>query len=221
MARIARIAWSGCPYHVTHRGNRGELVFLEEADYRVYLDTLSRNSVREGLRIWAYCLMANHVHLIVVGDNTTSMARAIGNTHRRHAQRVNARQSWSGHLWANRFYSTPMDERHLWTAVRYVELNPVKAGLVINPTDFPWSSARAHAGRVKDGLLALERPFPGVIQDWNAWLLEGADDPRVEALRLNTSTGRPSGSPEFVSDLERRLGRAVRARSHGRPRLIR
>jgi putative transposase len=219
VARIARIVWTGCPYHVTHRGNRGGQVFLHEADYLVYLDMLSSNSVREGLRIWAYCLMPNHVHLVVVGENATSMARTIGNTHRRHAQRVNGRQGWTEHLWANRFYSTPMDERRLWVAVRYVELNPVRAGLVRNPTDFPWSSARAHSGKTKDRLLAAERPFPGAVDDWNAWLLEGVEDPQFEAIRQNTSTGRPSGSADFVHDLERRIGRGVRARPHGRPTL--
>jgi putative transposase len=216
VARIARIVWTGCPYHVTHRGNRGGAVFVQESDYLVYLDMLSSNSVREGLKVWAYCLMPNHVHLIVVGENVNSMARALGNTHRRHAQRLNGHQGWTGHLWANRFYSTPMDERHLWVAVRYVELNPVRAGLVENPTDFRWSSARAHSANAKDGLLAPERPFPGSVEDWTAWLLEGVDNSQLDAIRLNTSTGRPSGSADFARDLEGRIGRSVRARSRRR-----
>jgi putative transposase len=219
VARIARIVWTGCPYHVTHRGNRGGPVFFDESDYLVYLGLLSSNAVREGLRIWAYCLMPNHVHLIVAGDRATSMARAIGSTHRRHAQRVNGRQGWTGHLWANRFYSTPMDGRHLWAAVRYVELNPTRAGFVKSPAEFPWSSARAHAGMATEGLLAVDRPFPGHIADWNAWLLEGVDDPLVEAIRRNTSTGRPSASEAFAREMELGLGRTVRARPHGRPPL--
>jgi putative transposase len=220
VARIARIAWIGCPYHVTHRGNRGGPVFLSESDYLDYLNLLSSIAAREGLEVWAYCLMANHVHLIVVGRSETSMARGIGNTHRRHARRINTRQGWTGHLWANRFYSTPMDEKHLWTAVRYVELNPVRARLVRKPSDFAWSSARAHAGTLTDGLLAAGRPFPGSIDDWERWLLEGLDDPRVAAIRHNTSTGRPSGTASFVEDLEQRLGRRLKAKAHGRPPLL-
>jgi putative transposase len=215
LARIARIAWTGCPYHVTHRGNRGGAVFLLDSDRRFYLGLLSARAAQEGLKVWAYCLMSNHVHLIVVGERSTSMARGIGNTHRRHAQRLNAREGWTGHLWANRFYSTPMDERYLWAAVRYVELNPVRAGLVRNPSDFPWSSARAHASGTKDGLLASDRPFPGSVDDWEGWLLAGIHDAEANAIRLNTSTGRPSGSESFVRQLESSSGRLLGVRKRG------
>lgn len=216
--RIARIAWPGCPYHVTHRGNRRGLVFLEEGDRAAYLELLRTVAQREGLKIWAYCLMPNHVHLVVVGEYERSMARAIGNAHRRHAQRINAREHWSGHLWSSRFYSTPMDESHLWAAVRYVELNPVRAGLVRRPDEYPWSSARQHATGSEDPILDPARPFPGAISSWVEWLLEGLGDVTAHAIRSGTSTGRPCGSDGFIQELEHRIDRVVAAKPHGRPR---
>jgi len=215
LPRIARIAWTGCPYHVTHRGNRRGAVFLQDSDRHSYLGALSARAVREGLRIWAYCLMPNHVHLIVVGERATSMARCIGHTHRRHAQRVNTREGWTGHLWANRFYSTPMDDRYLWIAARYVELNPVRAGLVRRPTDYPWSSARAHACGTADSVLDPDRPFPGAVEDWEEWLLTGIDSDDVKAIRSQTSTGRPMGSEAFVRELEGQTGRSLGVRQRG------
>jgi putative transposase len=184
-------------------------VFLDDSDRLGYLGLLAAQAVREGLRIWAYCLMPNHVHLIVVGDRAASMARCIGNTHRRHAQRVNMREGWTGHLWANRFYSTPMDDRYLWAAARYVELNPVRAGLVRRPTGYPWSSAGAHARTTHDPLLDPERPFPGAVEDWEEWLLTGIDSEEMNVIRSHTSTGRPCGSESFLSALEGRTGRRL------------
>ena len=115
------------------------------------------------MAVWAYCLMDNHVHVLAVGLEKHSIPRALGNAHREHSCRINMERSVTGHLWANRYFSTALDEPHLWAAVRYVELNPVRANIVTDPTDYRWSSARAHAGLVKDGLLDPERPFPGPI----------------------------------------------------------
>lgn len=139
MARLARIAAPGIPYHVTQRGNRRQPVFFQEDDYRAYLQELWRQSERFGLRIWAYCLMTNHVHLIAVPDHEQSLARGLGETHRRYTRRVNFREGWRGYLWQGRFGSVPLDELHLIAAMRYVERNPVTAGLVSRAEDYPWS----------------------------------------------------------------------------------
>ena len=210
MGRIARVVFPGCPYHVTHRGNRREPVFFGAEDRRRYLQLLRMYAQRSGMRIWCYCLMSNHVHLIVVGDEQHSLARAIGYAHARHSSWVNKCRGWTGHLWANRFYSSPLDEDHLWAAARYAELNPVRAGLARRAEEYPWSSARAHTLGLLDSTLATIRPFPGSIENWGRWLAEGMADPRFATIRANTSTGRPSGSPEFVRLLERRLGRVLR-----------
>lgn len=215
MARVPRVAVPGCAYHVTHRGNRREDVFFRDEDRLVYRDLLIEYAGRYGLEVWAYCWMTNHVHLVVVGHRPDSLARTIGNGHRGYAQYLNRRQGWSGHLWSNRFHSTPLDAPSLWRAVRYVELNPVRAGLANEAADYPWSSARAHARAEADPLLAPGRPFPGAIGDWQAWLRGGLEAAHLEALRANTSTGRPTGSPDFVLQLEQRLGRRLRPRFRG------
>jgi len=160
--------------------------------------------------------MSNHVHLLVVPERSDSLARGIGEAHRRHSRIINKRKGWTGHLWANRFYSTPLDEHHLWVAVRYVELNPVRSGQVSRAHEYDWSSARANASGMASALLDVQRPFPGGIEDWDAWLHAGLGDPRLDAIRANTSTGRPTGSESFVIDLEKRLGRVLRPRNPGR-----
>ena len=191
-------------------------MFLEDSDRHTYLSTLRDYADRFGLEVWAYCLMTNHVHLLVMPRYATAPALAIGVSHRLHSRRVNARHGWLGHLWANRYFSTVLDEHHLWCAVRYVELNPVRAGLVARAEDYRWSSARAHTGGWPDPLLSAARPFPGVIQDWSSWLAEGTDPAAEALLREASRTGRPCGSATFVASAELALGRILRARPAGR-----
>jgi putative transposase len=126
------------------------------------------------------------------------MAKVINRTHSRYARIVNKRHDWTGHLFANRYYSTALDELQLWQAVKYIELNPVRAGLVARAEEFPWSSARAHALNHPDALLSPRRPFPGGMRDWRGWLAEGLSVPALERLRDNTRTGRPTGEQAFV-----------------------
>ncbi len=216
MARIARVAYPDCPYHVTHRGNHRELVFLHDTDRVLYLEFLREEAERCGLDVWAYCLMPNHVHLIVTGRDSSAMAGAIGHAHRRHSRRINRREGWTGHLWANRFYSTPLDDRHLWVAARYVELNPVRAGLAVRPEEFPWSSARAHLFGADDPILAETDPFAEAPCVWRDWLAAGADPAPEDAIRRNTATGRPTGSEAFVRRIESALGRTLAPRRRGR-----
>ena len=216
MPRVARVVIVDCPVHVTHRGNRGHAVFTCDRDRDLYRDVVHEYAVLHELRIWAYCLMTNHVHFVVVGRRADSLARAIGTSHRVYARRLHAREGWTGHLWGNRFFSTPLDEAHLWAAARYVELNPVRAGLVGDPIEYRWSSARVHAGLGRDRLLAPERPFPGDVGDWRTWLLTGLQDERAEAIRRATRSGRPCGDREFVSKLEHHLARTLKPGRRGR-----
>ena len=157
MPRFARVVVPGYPYHVTHRDNRRGDVFFADEDRDVYRRWLQEYATECDLRIWAYCMMSNHVHLLVVPGRKDSLATAIGRTHMRHARWVNRRQGWTGHLWANRFYSTVPDEPHLWAAVKYLERNPVRAGIVDHAHGYEWSSAPAHALGRKDSLLSSDR----------------------------------------------------------------
>ncbi|MCE5228186.1 transposase [bacterium] len=167
--------------------------------------------------------MGNHVHLIAVPLEKRALARTIGLAHGRHARLVNAPRGWTGHLWANRFYSTALDEAHLWTAIRYVELNPVRAGLVRGTERWPWSSARAHALGESDPMLDPARPFAAGARDaltgrfvsWSEWLARGLADDKADALREATRTGRPLGDELFVKRLEAELDRTLAPQKRG------
>ena len=153
MARLARVVAPGYPHHVTQRGNRRQPTFFSDKDYEAYLDLMGEWCRRFGVGIWAYCLMPNHVHLIAVPESREGFCRAIGEAHRRYTGMINFRERWRGHLWQGRFASYPMDEPHLLMAARYIELNPVRAGVVKKPGSYAWSSAAAHLSGKSDRLL--------------------------------------------------------------------
>jgi putative transposase len=146
MARFARAVAVGCAHHITQRGIDRQRVFFTDADRRTYLDLLGAYARQARLRVLAYCLMDNHIHLLAVPDEPASLAVALRRAHGRYALYLNARRRRTGHLWQNRFYSCALDERHLWIALRYVERNPVRASLVTRAEKYEWSSAAAHLG---------------------------------------------------------------------------
>ena len=214
MARIARVVAPGLPHHITQRGNRRLETFFCEEDYREYLSLLAETCKRCDVEVWAYCLMPNHVHLIVVPSSEGGLRRAIGEAHRRYTRWVNFREGWRGHLWQERFASFPMDETHLLAAARYVELNPVRAKMVKNPVKYPWSSAAAHmAGH--DDLLVKVGPLLEMVGDWGTYLSGGITELEAERLRLHERTGRPLGNERFLTNLEKTLGRLLRKRKPG------
>jgi len=144
MARIARVVAPGYPHHVTQRGNRRQRTFFGAADYRAYLALMAEWCASQKVRILAYCLMPNHVHLVAVPREARGLARAIGGAHRRYTRRINFRKRWRGYLWQGRFGSCVMDRKHCLAAARYIERNPVRAGLVTRAWKWPWSSAAAN-----------------------------------------------------------------------------
>src|SRR5579863_1063588 len=146
MARLARIAIVNIPHHVTQRGNARQFLLASDSERLVYLQLLRRYVQLHELALLGYCLMSNHVHLIVVPRRPESLGLALKNTHGRYASYWNAAHQSTGHVWQGRFYSCPLDEAHLWIALRYAERNPVRAGLVSQVDQWPWSSAAAHSG---------------------------------------------------------------------------
>jgi putative transposase len=153
MPRTARIVLPGEPHHVVQRGNRRQPTFFGPTDYALYLEIAAEIFSEARVEVWAYCLMPNHVHLILAPETEAGLARALAATHQRYAWRINQRQGWTGHLWQGRFGSFPMDETYLLLCARYVGLNPVRAGLVAKAVDWPWSSVRAHLAGRSDPLL--------------------------------------------------------------------
>lgn len=215
MARVARYVVPGLPHHVTQRGNRREKVFFSDADYELYRDLLAMQCRKQGVAVWGYCLMPNHVHLILVPDTAAALGRALGETHRRYSGAINARLRVTGHLFQSRYGSAVMDEDHLMAATRYVALNPVRARLVSHARDWRWSSVGAHLAGRDDELVSvaplLERcggRFGDLID------APGASEP-IAALRAAETIGRPLGSTAFLERLAATTGRDARPKPRG------
>ena len=220
MARFARVVAVDVPHHVTQRGNARQVILADDAGRVAYLELLRQSSELHRLSLLGYCLMSNHVHLIVVPRTAEALARTLKHTHGRYASYWNAQNSSSGHVWQGRFYSCPLDETHLWRALRYVELNPVRAALVTDAGQWPWSSAAAHCG-TGSAAAFLEMDLwrrRWTTAEWRQHLAAGESPADVAALRQYTHTGRPIGSVEFVAALERSTLRPLMPRKAGRPR---
>ena len=204
MTRTARLVLPGTPHHVTQRGNQGQRVFFDDRYYGWYLRLLAEAAEKANTEIWAYCLMPNHVHFVVVPEAEDGLRRTFAGPHKRYAAAINQRRCLTGHFWQGRFASYAMDERHLMTAVRYIELNPVRAGLVRKAEEWRWSSARGHLGLSDDPVLHCE-PMRDRVDDYASYLeIEG--DPRAEdALRRSYVTGRPLGDAAWLRGRQPRV----------------
>jgi len=217
MARLARVVAPGYPHHIIQRGNRRQQAFFSEEDYRVYLDLMSEYCQRYLLKVWAYCLMPNHVHLIAVPQSEDGLRRGIGEAHRKYTRHVNFRMGWRGHLWQWRFLSYPMDEEYLLATARYVELNPVKAGMIDLADQYPWSSAKFHTSGGTN-ILAEKSCLEEMVPDWRTYLSDGDDKRHAEKIKKAERTGRPVGCSRFVKELEKYLNRVLQKKKPG-PRI--
>ena len=171
---------------------------------------------KKGVDIWAYCLMPNHVHFIMVPEFPESLKLAVGEAHRRYTRMVNFREDWRGHLWQGRFASYILDNEYLISAVRYIEMNPVKAGLVRNPEDWQWSSAKYHIHGEADPLIK-ESPLRQIIEgDWKEFLYSSIPEHTVKTIQKHERTGRPLGSTNFIKYLEKKLNCNLTLKRAGR-----
>lgn len=220
MARIARVVISGYPHHIIQRGNRRQEVFFSDEDRKTYLDYLRLYAKTSGIDFWGYCLMDNHVHLIAIPQKEDSFGRGFAEAHRRYTRYINFRKGWRGYLWEGRFKSYPLDETHLYAAIRYIERNPVRAGIVEHAWDYPWSSARSHVFKKSDVLLS-ENFLLSDISDWKAFLSQEDDRNVLKDFRRHGYTGRPLGDDKFVESLEKITGRILQKQKPGpKKRLI-
>lgn len=216
MARLPRIVLPGIPHHVTQRGNRREQTFFEDGDYDLYLDLLAETAKRAHCEIWSYCLMPNHVHIIIVPSDEDGLRRTFGDLHRRYTGYINARMRTTGHLWQGRYGSVAMDETHLLAAIRYVALNPVRARLVSRAADWQWSSIKA-LQRAEDDAVVSVGPVLERTGDFTAFLDEEFDEAfAYAALRKAETIGRPIGSAAWIADLEKQTGRKLTPAKPGR-----
>lgn len=198
MPRSARIVIPDLAHHITQRGNRKQDIFFSPDDYQAYVDILSIALQRHKTLCVAWCLMPNHIHLMLVPTHEDGLRAPLASAHTTYAQRINQNQKTSGHLFQGRFASYPMDDAHMMVAARYIENNPVKAKLVRHADEWPWSSARCHIAEQNDGLTD-RTALSSHIQNWSAMLakgLEAADEcAGVEAAIVS---GRPLASAAWL-----------------------
>ncbi|MDY0231496.1 MAG: transposase [Candidatus Saccharicenans sp.] len=216
MPRIARIVIPYIPHHVVQRGNRNQRAFFSEDDKKLYLKILGFNCSKEKIKIWCYCVMDNHIHLVAVPESAEHLVKAIGETHRKYTWMINTRNNWKGYLWQGRFRSYPMDDVYLLCCVKYIERNPVRAGLVRLAEEYQWSSARAHVFGLKDPVLS-PLPLVSQVKNWSNFLRGEDKEEDLELLRKNQTVGRPLGSEDFIEMIEKTTGIRLRKRPSGHP----
>ncbi len=214
MARLARVVIAGHPHHVTQRGNGGARTFFSDGDYALYRDLLGEHCRAADVAVWAWCLMPNHVHLVLVPSDDDGLRRALAPVHRRYAGIIHARRRRTGHFWQGRFGAVLMDEEHLLAALAYVALNPVRARLVERARDWRWSSTRAHLSGRDDGITALA-PIRDRVPDFAAFLAGAEDGEAFARLRRAESIGRPLGDERFMARLEHLTNRKLRPGKRG------
>ena len=178
MAREKRVVCANYPYHVTQRGNYRQNVFEDDEDRGVYMRYFMEYKKKFGVQLFAYCLMDNHVHFVVEPSTENGLARLFSMTHMRYSHYFNKKKGARGHLWQGRFFSCPLDVEHLYEAIRYVELNPVRAGIVSRIDSFDWSSLKFHMkGK---GLYPVDSVNEYLqIEDWKSYLKEKVDEEKV------------------------------------------
>jgi putative transposase len=214
MARLACVVVADHPHHVTQRGNGRARTFFEDRDYALYRDLLAENCRAADVDVWTWCLMPNHVHLILVPSDPDGLRRALARVHRAYAGIIQARRKRSGHFWQGRFGAVAMDEQHLAAALRYVALNPVRARLVERAQDWRWSSTRAHLRGKADGITAL-KPIRDRFPDLADLLATETEADIVGRLRAAETIGRPLGDDRFLTRLERLTGRTLKPGKRG------
>jgi putative transposase len=194
-------------------------VFFDDEDRQTYLDVLSLYSQKNSLQIWAYCLMDNHLHLVAVPENEYSLAKGVGLTNQVYTQYLNRKLGQSGRVWQNRFFSCIVENnQYLWAVARYVECNPVKAGLVRGAKEYQWSSAKAHLSGVNNPLLHEPAWLDPTEQKAYVAYVKNSDTETDNAIIKATKTGRPFGTETFIDEMEFSLNRSLRPKRPGRPR---
>ena len=219
MPRIARIIATGYPHHITQRGNNRAAVFFDDEDRLTFLRLLTANAKKYHLQVWAYCLMDNHIHLLAVPETESSLAKGIGLTNMMYTQYLNRKLGQSGRIWQNRFFSCVVEnDRYLWAVARYIECNPLKAGLAANAESYLWSSAKAHVAGTTNPLLAASSWLSPKERSDYAEFIRKDDDEIDNAIRRATRTGRPFASERFIDMLEIHLDQSLKPGKPGRPR---
>jgi len=221
MPRIARVVAVGLPHHITQRGNYKQPVFRNDYDRKLYISWIEEYSEKYSLKILAFCLMINHVHFIAIPETENALAKVFNTAHMRYSQYFNKTNHLMGHLWQSRFYSCALDEPHFIASIRYVERNPVRANLVKNPWEWPWSSASSHINQKGESLIKLF-DFSKIIDIpddfWQEYICSNDNPEIIDGIRKHSLTGRPLGTEAFIKKLEEKFGKRLQALPRGKPR---
>lgn len=226
MGLRSRLVIADLPHHVVHRGHNRRAVFDTDADRMAYLTTLAEFRLALGVKVYAWCLMTNHVHLVLdPGRDTASLALLMKRLGGRHTRRLNRLCEKTGTAWEGRYRSSPIDsEAYLLACTRYVELNPVRAGVVGDPAEYPWSSFRARMGLSSQGILDLDPCFLSLGSTLDAqraafrrWVGAEVAAPELEMIRTSLQRNQLTGSDDFAQQVAARTGARASKRGRGRP----
>jgi putative transposase len=215
MPRIARVVAEGYPHHIIQRGNNRQNVFFDSEDRVFYLELLKKYSKECGNSVHAYCLMENHVHMLLTPERQDSLAKAMQKLSLRFTQHINRKFNRTGRLWECRYFSAIVDkETYLWSVLRYIEKNPVRAKLVERPAQYKWSSANnPYKKEIVTPILDEHEQ-----QEYINFLNKPEDEIQIQLIRNKTYSGKPIGSTVFVNHIEKILERDLDTRPKGRPR---
>lgn len=201
MPRKARITLINYPHIITQKGNNKDNVFFNDEDRKFYLDILKKYSKKYSLDIWGYCLMDNHVHLLCVPKTKESLSKAIGRTSLVYTQHVNNTRDHYGRIWQNRFSSCLVDKDKVMGVMRYIESNPIRAGLIKIAEQYQWSSAKSHILSQKDDLLSDNRIEAINPQEYSLYFYKSDKDMEAK-IQKSLSSGQPICSDNRLPELE-------------------
>jgi putative transposase len=225
MARLPRLTVPGYPHHIIQRGNNRQAIFSTSADYELLLSLVDEHARKQHVAVHGYVLMSNHVHLLATPETEEGIPQMMQAVGRRYVRNYNMRQQRTGTLWEGRYRSTLIEaERHLLACMVYMDLNPVRAAMVVDPADYPWSSHLHYIGRRSDKLITPHPLYwelgntPFARDEAYASLVSaGISEAEKRALTDATLRGWALGAPDFVAELQRRTERRVLKGQAGRP----
>lgn len=226
MPRTSRVVLPNYPHHIIQRGHNRQAVFATDDDYLYYLDNLKEWKKELGCKVYAYCLMTNHVHLIIdPGDNPENLALLMKRVSGRQTRYVNKIEGRRGTLWEGRYKSSPVDrDEYLLACCRYVELNPVRAGIVDDPERYKWSSYTNKVGLPSawldfdPGYMRFGRTPKEREEKYKEWVMTSSPEEEWNIIRQALQRGQLTGNNRFVEDVAKKIGRRVEFRKQGRPK---
>lgn len=227
MPRKPRIILPNIPHHIVQRGHNRQAIFAEESDYESYLNTLAELKDELGVKVYSFCLMTNHVHLLLQpGEDTKALSKLMNYLSSWHTKMHNWMEGRTGTLWEGRFKSSPVDtDSYLMACSRYIELNPVRARMVEHPSQYRWSSYNDKIGKIRFKWLdrdplysSLGKSLQIAQERYSNFVLDEIDHDEITLIRDSLNRGSPTGNDRFVDQVESIVGRRLQKRALGRPR---